>query len=884
MKRIDAINSSSSRKPVSSQHSVASVPEVDSRSGTARKSASDGRNSSSHPGRNKIKKSHRFRSIFFMALGVMMIFIGALVGIGVGLFNQYLDQLNEIPYLEDYNPSRPSRLFSGDESKKLIADFFSDQQNRKLVPLSEIPDNLINALLGLEDFDFYRHPGISPKGFIRAAYYDIKNWNRRQGGSTITIQLAEDLITNKHLPEGYNFSEEDLKSFKQKIYEIILALKIEKRFTKDEILEFFLNQVFLGGNIWGVAAAADYYFGKDTSELNLKECALFAGMLQGPNAYSPTRNPESAQRRTNIVLQVMLRRGYITEEEYQQAKNEKFNLNTQGARRKQLALYPYFSEAVRRKFFNKQIETPGGIPIDIFEQGVDIESTLNVAMQEIAESALRKGIVDQEQRKRPGGGKGWGAPGYKGANQNGPSVIKVGAEYDARIVADCSPMADVVDVSIPNVRGGKGPFHVEIEQDKTWYDEFDLFKEKNYISVKAVKQDDQVVFQLANDKHVQGALIAVRPSTGEILADVGGYDFNDKSNAGNFIRTTQASGIQPGSAFKPLLMAAVLSDADKKWNIASILQDEKKEYWKGWTPRNYKDEYFGPVTMNFTLVESLNAATIWLLDNYKDSRESGIRDFRNFCRHVFDLYVEQPDLTIALGSSGTTPFQLAQAYSVLANHGNFVRLHMVDKVYQRRDGRQEFNNLLYEFDPHDASQQRITPETAYLVTYMMRNVVLEGTGKPAKDLPFYCVGKTGTTDDCKYAWFAGYSKDILCIVYLGYDDPQFSLGKTMTGSKVALPVWIDFMKQAYEVRPELFGEIEPPSNIKFHTICTKSGAIASPECAFTKQLPFAIGTEPLDHCPIHGQDSLRPYRNEINRFILFDQQPSRNELLFTNLD
>ena len=871
MKKTDSINSSSSRKTVLSQRPVPSKREMAPRSGSTGKSVPGRHNPPSRPIPRKRKKMSKFRYFFFITLGVMVLFMGALVGVGVGLFNQYLNQLKDIPYLEDYNPSRPSRLFSGDEQHKLVADFFSEQQNRKLVPLSEIPDNLINALLGLEDLDFYRHPGISPKGFMRAAYYDIKNWNRQQGGSTITIQLAEDLITNKHLPDEYGFSNEDLKSFKQKIYEIILALKIEKRFTKDEILEFFLNQVFLGGNIYGVAAAADYYFGKETSELNLKECALFAGMLQRPNAFSPTRRPEAAQRRTDIVLRVMLRLGYITEEEYRQATSETFNLNTQGARRRQIALYPYFSEAVRRKFFNKQLKTSDGIPIDIFEQGVDIESTLNVSMQQIAESALRKGIVDQEQRKRPGGGKGWGAPGYKGANLNGPSTIKIGSEYDARIVNDCTPMADVVDISFLNLKGGDGPFKLKIDHDKTWYDDFGVLKKKNFIRVKAVKQGDKVGFQLAQDKHVQGALIAVRPSTGEILAQVGGYNFRDKSNAGNFIRTTQASGIQPGSAFKPLLLTAALSDSEKKWNIASILQDEKKEYWKGWTPRNYKDEYFGPVTMNYTLVESLNAATIWLLDNYKDSREAGIRDFRTFCRVVFDLFVEQPDLTIALGSSGTTPFQLAQAYSLLANKGSFVRLHMVDKVYQRRDGRQEFKNLLYEFNPHDAFQQRITPETAYLVTYMMRNVVVDGTGKPAKDLPFYCVGKTGTTDDCKYAWFAGYSKDILCIVYLGFDDPRFSLGKRMTGSKVALPVWIDFMKQAYEVRPELFGEIEPPSGIVFHTVCTKSGAIASPECTSTKQLPFAIGSEPLDHCPIHGQDSLRPYRSETNRLILLDQ-------------
>lgn len=814
-----------------------------------------------------LKKKKSFWKPIFVMLGIFFLLSGIAVGIGIGLLNHYLDQMPTIPYLENYSPWMPSRMFSGSEEPELIADFFNHRQNREMVPLYEMPQNLINAVVGLEDIRFYKHFGISPRAFVRAAYHDLRTGTREQGGSTITMQLAEDLILNKLLP--YKLPQTGAKAFTQKIFEILLALQIEKRYTKDEILEIYLNQVFLGGNIYGVANAAEFYFGKHISELTLKECALFAGMLQRPNAYSPIRYPERAQNRTDLVLHVMKREGFITQEEYEQAINEPFELQSRSIRRPQIAKYPYFSWAVHRQFANHKLKSKDGLPIEIYGQGIDVYTTIDTDLQRIAENALRNGIEESERYRRQHGGRNWGHPTYGWVNKSSPSNLVAGHEYDGKTVSDYDPETKTIQVTLINVNGGKGPFTVPIDLNKTWLDEFDILKEGYFIRVKSVTNEEgKVELRLAKNNYVQGALVAVQPSTGKVLALVGGYDYNDNSHGGQYIRALQSVMLQPGSAFKPLLYTTVLSSPEKQWTVASMLKDEEIEYWEGWAPENFENMYFGEVTMRYALIHSLNAATVWLLDNYMNSRSAGIQYLRLFCRNAFDLHIDESNLSIALGTSGTTPFELAQAYAVLANNGNFVDLHMVDRVYQRMDAKRNYPNLLYEFKQPTTAVQRITPEVAYLTTHMLRGVIEEGTGDPAKELPFYTVGKTGTTDHCVYAWFAGYSKDLLCVVYLGYDSFGYSLGLKRTGSKVALPVWMDFMGNAYNERPELFGEIEPPDSIVFKTIDTETGLLASSEDENAKRMPFIKGTEPTTSSSLMEDNSLFPYKAEANKLLL----------------
>lgn len=812
------------------------------------------------------------RIFFVIALGLFVMFMGTVVGATVGVLNNFLEQMPRIEYLENYQPYMPSRMWDrvGIENGVLIADFFGNEQSRQMVTLSEMPENLINAVICTEDRDFYNHFGVSLRGVVRAAIVDIKTWSKTQGASTISMQLAEDLIKNNHL--GYELEKMSLKDWRMKIYEVILALQMEKRYTKDEIMEIYLNQVFLGGNVYGVARAAETYFGKDIKDLSLKECALFAGMLKRPNGYIPTDYPVEAQRRTELVLRLMRDQGKITPEQYEQAVSEPFILNTSMTRRAQIARYPYYSEAIRRQFKEQEITGREGDPIEILGQGVDIETVIDRRLQEIAEAALRNGIEEQERHHRKNGGKYWGAATYHSANvqkekrSNGIVLVKAGGgvlkhkvEYDAKIVKPYDAETSTIEVTIPNIDGGKGPFIVPVNLDKTWLDEFECLEEGYYVRVVADENEEGGLhFRLGNNRHVQGSLVAVKPSTGEVLALAGGHSFYDGQNNGQYIRAVQAHNIQPGSSFKPLLYASALADPSNKWTVASRIQDVRTEFWNGWVPRNYEGHYNGNVSMRYALTHSLNSGSVWLLDNLKGSRRNSIQYFQTFLRQAFNYNIGQSNLSMALGTAGMTPWQVAQAYQVLANQGRLVELHMVNKVYQRRDSRLR-PLVLYEFKQPLTNMERMTPQAAYLATYLLRNVVEDGTGKPALELPFYSVGKTGTTDECTYAWYTGYSKDILCIVYLAHDDFTQSLGIKRTGSKVALPVWMDFMAKTHEYYPDLFGEPPVPDNIEFKMVCDIGRQIASPGCPKGRvfRMPFIIdkdvkSTAPRYTCGTHG--------------------------------
>ena len=815
--------------------------------------------------RSPLVKSRRKRWLLLFLFTVVLT-MGTTVGLSIGFLNTFLDQLETITYLEDYRPWMPSRLFSGDEQNTLIATFFNERQNREMVPLSSMPKNLLRAVVDLEDRRFYSHFGISFPDIFRAAYINFKAGRIKQGASTLTIQLAEDLIKNKYTP--YNIETLGLRSWQQKLWEMGLALKIEKRYSKAEILEIYLNQVILGGNnMSGVARAANYYFGKDIKELNLKECALFAGMLQAPSRFNPYKNPEGAQKRTADALNAMLKAGHITKEEHDEAINEPFKLldtSIEMPKSSQIRLYPYFSEAIKRQFDEELIKSNEDTPIQVMGQGVDVICTIDQRLQDLAQETLQKGIIDQERIHRKHGSD-WGVPGSKGINRSGPAQLEAGAEYDAKITSELDKEKNTIRVTIPNVKGGEKELSLPVDPEKTWLSGFDLLHPGNYIRVKVIASDDGLSLQLGKDKHVQGAMVIAQPSTGKVLALIGGYDFYDSQNNGQYIRAVQADKIQPGSSMKPLLYSAALSEPKGKWTPASILRDVATDYGRGWVPKNYYDRYFGSVTMRYSLAHSLNAASVWLLDNYKNSRGASTYAFQNFCRDVYEIKVGR-DLSIALGTIGITPYSLAQAYSVLANRGDFVQLHMAEKVSQRSyqsDDNQVKPRTLYKFFQPVEKRLRLSPQVAYLTTYLMREVVMDGTAKKAKTLPFYCAGKTGTTDDCKYAWFTGYARDLLCVVYLGYDDfEHFSLGEKRTGSEATLPIWMDFMSKAYEIYPDYFGDVTPPNGITFRNICDDSGFLAGPSCPKEKikNMPFIEGTEPKRNC-FHGNAPVQAYKN-----------------------
>lgn len=822
-------------------------------------------NAHAHKPKSEPKPKHKKKFRFLLWMFVFLMLTGSSVtGLTIGMLNRFINRLDSITFLEDYKPNMPSRMYAGNKDQTMIAEFFSDDlnQNREKATLEEMPDHLKNAVVALEDMRFFEHCGVSPRAFIRAAIHDIKTRTLEQGGSTITMQLVEDLIKNKHL--SFDLSELGLKSFEQKIWEVLFALKIEKQYTKEEILEIYLNQVFLGGNVYGVARAADAYFGKEVSELTLKECALFAGMLQRPNSYSP-RNPEAAQKRTETVLYVMKREGYITEEEYRNALDEPFRLSNTSQRRAQINHYPYYTEAVRKRFTEEQYyKTEDGYPIEIYGRGVDVFTTIDPTLQEIAEKALRTGIVRHERFHRQSGGHYWGMPYNRYPNAKSPKNIIAGEDYDAKIETEYNAATGGVEVSIPRVQGGAGPYFVPINPNKTWMDEFDILQPGFHIRVQAVEEEGEVRFIPAKrDEHVQGALVAVQPSTGKVLAMVGGYNFYGNQ----FIRATQ-SKVQPGSSFKPLLYAAAMAKETGPYTPATLIHDVKRNYgWNDWTPANFENEYFGWRTMRESLAHSYNAASVWLLDNLQQNRTASISYFKQFCKQSFGLNFSEDNLSIALGTPVFSPLEIAQAYSVFANSGEFVDLHLVSKIYQRQVDENEVPKLLYEHKPKMLQQQGMSPQVAYLITNLMRAVVEEGTGKILLESPFYSVGKTGTTDETKKGWYTGYSKDILCIVYLGYDDHSRSLGVKQTGSKTALPVWREFMEGAYEIYPELFGEDSIPDGIEFAKVNIKTGFLASGDGPDVQQFPFIQGTVPSSTSSKPAQIS---YKNDLRAYIGLD--------------
>ncbi len=788
-----------------------------------------------------------FAALFFFCLC-------AVVGMGVAWVRSYLDAMPKIPYLENYRPEIPSRFL--DSQGNLIHEILgAGGVNRQQVTLEELPPNLINAVVALEDKRFYKHPGIDPIRIPKAFYVNYISGRVRQGASTLTTQLAKDLYVNHILGDG----SPRTRTYDSKIKEARLALQIERHYSKSEILEIYLNQVFLGdrnGNINGVAAAAQYYFGKPVSQLNLKECAMLAGILQRPNLWSPFVNPEGAQYRTTVALQAMLSEGYITEEEYRQAVEEPFQLRDRSEKRKPFVnTYPYFNAYVRRQFQRGEILDPDGHPIVLGGTGVDVETTLVSPLQDAAVSALRHGIEEHERRRRKQHGSRWGEPVNSAPNAQNPKQLVPGHVYDAFVAAPYVPGATQVLVTFPRIEGGELPRAAIFDATESWYDDFGVLEPEMCIAVSVEKEASGLIYRVTRDNYVQGALVALQPSTGKILALVGGYDFDDEQNAGKFIRATQARR-QPGSAFKPILYACAITQG---LTPASFIEDRPQTFYFGgnsWTPENFDGKYHGLVTMHEALAESMNAGSVWLLQHLRRSQTSAILTLHRFCRQTLDLRLHKTDLTIALGSEEMTPLELARAYGVFATGGILAEPYAVGKVVEQKRSDAQISRTLYE-QPW-RGRRTLDPQSARIVTSLLDGVTRYGTGaEVSKEIETPLVGKTGTTDNCTNAWFAGYGRDFVCVVFVGFESNR-SLGYRMTGSRVALPIWIEFMKRAIEIRPDLFGEFDMPEGVIEKDICLDSGALSTPYCARGRKLLFLENNAPSMACPLHGRHQTAP--------------------------
>ncbi|MFZ5876973.1 MAG: penicillin-binding protein 1A [Nitrospirota bacterium] len=743
------------------------------------------------PGR--IGRAWRRAAPWLMAAGVLAAVGAVAIGAAVWALSR---NLPDIGMLRSYQPSLVTRVYADDNRQ--IGQFFVEK--RVLTPLARIPKSLIDAVIAVEDSRFYQHEGLDAIRITKALVVDIVSMRMREGASTITQQLARSLFLT---PE---------KSLKRKAKEMLLALKIERMLSKDEILEMYLNQIYFGHGAYGVQAAAKTYFAKDVGDLTLSEVAFIAGLPKAPTNYSPYLNPERAKQRQGVVLKRMLDEKVLTEDEFRTAYRQDLYF---AKYQPQEQIAPYFLEYLRQ-----QLTATYGEEL-VYKGGLNVYTTLNVDMQTAAVDALKEGLraIDKRQGFR-GALAHDQAPPDATASGGAAASLKPGDIVEG-VATKVGPQQAVIAVA-----GGSGVLTIEAAawaRKRLTPPDFrtaesrpgaplnKLIAAGDRLLVRVVRRDDRggYTFALEQEPIVEGALIAVDPRTGAIRAMVGGYDFKRSE----FNRAVSARR-QPGSAFKPFIYAAAV---DKGWTPASILVDSPVIFddpvlQRVWKPTNYEDRFYGPITMRDALIHSRNVATVRLLDDV------GIQSAIEFARRVGITSPLAKDLSLALGSSSLGLLEITSAMGVFAAEGRRVEPAGLRSVTDHA------GNVLAYYEPAPADV--VSRETAYLITNMLEDVVQSGTGMRARALGRPVAGKTGTTNEFADAWFVGYAPNLAAGVWVGFDDRR-SLGDREAGASVALPVWVDFMKAAFNHLPVQAFAI--PEGIVFAKVDPKTGALAGPD-------------------------------------------------------
>jgi penicillin-binding protein 1A len=732
------------------------------------------------------------RKLLVPLLVVAALFSGVLAG----LVQLYLRDLPQIRYLEEYRPSATTVI--QDIHGETVGELYVEK--RTPVRLNQIAPLFLKAIVAVEDERFYDHVGIDVKAVLRALWADIRHRSFVQGGSTITQQLTRNL-----------FLESD-KSLRRKIREAILAIQIENHYTKDEILELYCNQIYLGSGVYGVEAAARKYFAKPASSLTITEAALIAGLPKAPSSLDPLRFPDRAKKRREVVLRRMLDIGAIGSREYHDAREAPLGL----AGHVPKGEAPYFIEYVRQ-----YLEDRFGSAA-IYERGLRVRTTLDLNLQREAERALALGLERRDASlgfREPGEGewRGAGEPTREEVLRGGMVPAVVTGVAAGRLSVRAGEVAGTVlpvKDRFPNLPAFAGRIRPGM---RLW------------VSLAGdAPAGGAPEFVLRQRPLLQGALVAVDPRNGHLRAMVGGYDFT----ASQFNRAVQARR-QPGSSIKPFIYAAAL---EKGYTEASLIRDEPVRYPAGtgrgyWEPQNYDGEFRGDTTLLEALTLSRNVVTIKLLERL------GVERVLDLIRRTG---VESPmgrNLSLALGTSEVNLLELTSAYGTFGNGGIHCPPLAVLTVSDDRGVVLEGNEPGY--------RRVLEPEVAVLVTDMLRNVVLHGTGTVASRLPYPVAGKTGTTNDYQDAWFIGFSTKLAAGVWVGYDDNR-SMGRVGTGGGMAGPIWTDFMEG---IAPLAAGEeFVHGETVILREIDLDTGLVAGPACRRTRPAAFVRGTEPRGIC------------------------------------
>ena len=736
---------------------------------------------------NKVIKNLIFYVFLLIILSVISIII---------ILWTYSNELPDYKFLKNYKPPVSSKLYSGEG--ELVIDFATEK--RIFIPYNSIPKIVINSFLSAEDKNFFDHPGVDAKGVLRAVYnniYNILGSKRLEGASTITQQVAKNfLLTNE-------------VSLDRKLKEAILAFRIERAFSKERILELYLNQIYLGEGSYGIASASLKYFDKPISNLSYSEAALLAALPKAPSKYNPYKNLELSKFRRNLVLKNLYDNGYINEDNYKSLVKSEIRLS----KRERIFLEDsrYFVEDVRKTIvelygFNK-----------VYKQGFNIKTPLNLNLQKIATNALRDGLLEYDKRK------GWRGPLFNSneTKENWRSVLKK-YKLESSLDWEIAIVKKIEKFSVNIVTENNKPGIIRYENTNWIKKDFDkILKVNDVIYVKKINKNTYSLQQLPD---VNGGIVVMDPFTGRVFAISGGFSFLKSE----FNRATQASR-QPGSALKPFIYALALESQFKPNTLildAPIVLEQGEDL-KMWKPENYGKKFYGLSTLRTGIEKSRNLMTVRI------SQKLGLDAITDFTKKL-NIYKDPKKLmSISLGSEETTLLKLTTAYSSFINGGKLINPILIDRI-QDSEGKTIFNsetryckncdNISYLSKKIPSIEnnffQVMSPETAYQITSMLEGVIQRGTGKGLKNLNLDLAGKTGTTNENTDTWFIGYTSNLVIGVYVGYDEPK-SLGKYETGAKTAMPIFKNFVKKAInkkDARP-----FKVSDGVKMVLIDTKTG-------------------------------------------------------------
>ncbi|WP_090130626.1 penicillin-binding protein 1A [Limnohabitans sp. Rim11] len=729
------------------------------------------KSSSSSPDQLELQEAPRLHwalRVCLWALGLVGAgVLSILMVVGVAMVMAY-PQLPDTSDLAEYRPKLPLRVFTADGA--VIGEF--GEERRNLTPIKEIPQVMKDAVLSIEDARFYQHGGLDYLGLIRAA---IANLGKRksQGASTITMQVARNVYLSTE------------KTYTRKIYEILLTFKLEHLLTKDQILEIYMNQIFLGNRAYGFASAAETYFGKPLQDISIAEAAMLAGLPKAPSAYNPISNPKRARSRQLYIIERMEENGFITAKQAQEAKAE--TLKIRHSQDKNRIHAEYVAETVRQLMFAQYGQ-------ETYTRGLNVYTTLQSSEQTAAYQALRQGIMDYERRQV-----------YRGPEKfitlpdnpkemedaiddvleehpdNGDVMSAVVLEANAKKIVAVRQNAEQLEITGDGLKPAQsglsdkaGP-NIRIKRG----------------AVIRVVLTPKGAWEITQLPEVEGAFVAINPQDGAVKALVGGFDFA-KNKFNHVIQAWR----QPGSSFKPFIYSASL---EKGFTPATVINDSPLFFDAGvtggqpWEPKNYDGTFEGPMTMRKGLAKSKNMISIRIL------QAVGTRNAQEWVtKFGFDEEKHPAYLTMALGAGSVTPMQMVAGYSVFANGGVRVQPHLITRITDHK------GKILVDSPPAplDEANRAITPRNAFVMTSLLQEVTRSGTAAKArvalKRDDIY--GKTGTTNDSMDAWFAGYHRNLAAVVWIGYDTPR-KLGDRETGGGLSLPVWINFMETALKNMP-----------------------------------------------------------------------------------